>query len=152
MKRKHRNLKTRITDNVRVAIANGVTDNRDLRNQCVVPVLMKLPLEEIFEFVSRGELSSAKQRLRDSGEIEMVRGNVPKPIDQLTQLDAEQIANRRARHIYGELETMVEFGHRFGLTEYACAAASQMKLFATSCNEDEESIEVEQGNMAAELG
>lgn len=148
MKRKYKEVQEMLDVALLTAIQEGEDDNSKLlaiiknviRESVTETGAIDLPY--LFEFISRGSMSSSKQRLRVAGHIEMVKGKAVL-LQNLTKDDVEQIDQVRASRIAGELRTRILFNTTHGRPEAAEEAKKQLSLFAMEEVEVEAEVDYE---------
>jgi hypothetical protein len=135
MKRKYKHVQDLLDAAVLHQVATGHVDNPALKQTIRETLSYHLTqtgdinVPYLLDALCGTELSSAKQRLRERGDIEITKGNEPRLVSELSPEDAAFIDERRANHIKGELETRVVFNHRHGRPEQAAEANCQLALF-----------------------
>jgi len=134
MKRKYKETQKRVDISILTAIQDGITGRTELK-QVLMDGWQDYNLGELVDCFARTEVSACLQRLK--GHIEITKGNIPKPEDQLSPDDIEFIDGRDARQIAGRLKERVLFNNRHGRPEQAQEAASQLSLFNRQETEDQ---------------
>lgn len=87
------------------------------RQESCMPYLEGVPWIEIITGFVKSEESSATQRLRKSGDIEIGADLVAKPVEEISPSDADAIIARRTISEIGQVKNLCRFAHGHGRHE-----------------------------------
>jgi enhancing lycopene biosynthesis protein 2 len=82
-----------------------------------MPHLEGIPWIDIINGFVRAEESSATQRLRKAGVIEIGVDSVAKPIEEINPNDADAIISRRTVSEIGQAKNLCLFAHKHGRSD-----------------------------------
>lgn len=136
MKRKYRETQQRVDESLLAAINNGITDAAELK-QVLVDGWQGYNVGELVDCFARTELSAAKQRLRNAGHIEITKGNVPKPVDDLESDDVDFIVSRRLSDWAGRTREIESFCRQHNREEVADQVKKQLDLFTKDIEQEQ---------------